>query len=162
MPSQTPRCVLDTNVLVTGMASSKSASAKLVDAAMARRYVPLVSSVLLGEYRDVLVLPVVTERLVAITRSRVEFALTRLRYVADVVDAAGVRFAFPRDPRDEKLIELAIAGRTTHLITLDSDLLTLPTSRSDAGRRFRQRARGTAVVTPAAFVQRWGTELGME
>jgi len=35
------------------------------------------------------------------------------------------RLSVCRDPNDNKLLELAVSGRATHLITGDSDLLTL-------------------------------------
>jgi predicted nucleic acid-binding protein len=34
-------------------------------------------------------------------------------------------------------VELAIAGEATHLITMDADLLSLPTARTGEGKRFR-------------------------
>jgi len=40
----------------------------------------------------------------------------------------------------------------THIITLDADLLSLPTSRNDAGKRFRQRLRGVKIQKPVDFL----------
>jgi putative PIN family toxin of toxin-antitoxin system len=45
-----------------------------------------------------------------------------------------------RDPRDNKFLELALAGRADFLLTGDADLLTL------------HPFRGTAILTPAAYL----------
>ena len=50
------------------------------------------------------------------------------------------RIAPCRDPRDDKFLELAAAGRADGLITGDADLLALG------------RFRGTEITTPAAFL----------
>jgi predicted nucleic acid-binding protein len=73
-----------------------------------------------------------------------------------------VKFDFERDPRDAKFTELAIAGAATHLITLDRDLLSLPTARTSAGQRFRQRLRRAVVQQPAQFIRLNGIAMGLE
>jgi uncharacterized protein len=45
-----------------------------------------------------------------------------------------------RDPRDDKFLELALAGWADFLLTGDADLLTL------------HPFRGTAILTPAAYL----------
>jgi len=45
-----------------------------------------------------------------------------------------------RDPRDDKFLELALAGRADFLLTGDADLLAL------------HLFRGTAILTPAAYL----------
>ena len=64
--------------------------------------------------------------------------MRRLRFIGEYIRSPNRRFALPRDPRDEKLIELAIALGATHIVSDDRDLLDLPTSRAAVGRRFRQ------------------------
>jgi putative PIN family toxin of toxin-antitoxin system len=50
------------------------------------------------------------------------------------------RIELCRDPRDDKFLELALAGRADFLLTGDADLLAL--------RQFH----GTAILTPAAYL----------
>jgi uncharacterized protein len=52
----------------------------------------------------------------------------------------GERVELCRDPRDDKFLELALAGRADLLLTGDADLLAL------------HPFRGTAIVTPAAYL----------
>lgn len=156
------RLVLDTNVLLAGLVSNSSASQKVVDSLQARKAIPLLSPPVLGEYRAVLLHPAIAERFPNLTSRRVELALHRLRYIGDEYRTVRAKFEFERDPRDAKFIELAIAGEAIHLVTMDPDLLSLPTARTDAGKRFRQRAGRLTVQTPQSFIQMWGEALGFE
>lgn len=160
VPGSLLRLVLDTNVLFAGMVSESSASQRVVDALSARRAILLLSPPVLAEYRSVLMHPASLDRFTHLTPQRIAAALHRLRYVADEYPVIRVRFAFPRDPRDAMFIELAMAGTATHLVTLDNDLLSLPTSRTDAGKRFRQRLPALVILPPSEFLQRHGNVLG--
>ena len=146
------RLVVDTNVLLAGLASESSASQRIVDALTERRVIPLLSQAVLSEYRAVLMHADVTARFANLTGSRVAMALHKLRYVADVY-APRTKFDFARDPRDAKFIELAIAGRATHILTMDADLLSLVTGRTEAARRFRQRLPDIKVVRPGELIE---------
>jgi putative PIN family toxin of toxin-antitoxin system len=156
------RLVLDTNVLVAGLASESSASQKVVDALQARSAVPLISPPVMAEYQAVLLHPAILARFANLTPRRIALALHRLRYVADEYRTVRVKFDFPRDPCDAMFVELAIVGSATHIVTLDPDLLSLPTSRTDAGKRFRQRLPGIEVVRPGTLIKQHGHSLGIE
>ena len=160
MPADSLRLVLDTNVLLAGLVSKSSASQKVVDSLQARKAIPLLSPPVLAEYRAVLLHPAIAARFANLTSRRVDLALQRLRYIGDEYRTMRVRFEFERDPRDAIFIELAIAGKATHLITMDPDLLSLPTARTDAGKRFRQRLGRLTVQTPQSFIQTWGNAFG--
>jgi uncharacterized protein len=156
------RLVLDTNVLLAGLVSKSSASQKIVDSLQARKTIPLVSPPVLAEYRAVLLHPAILGRFENLTPRRVELALHRLRYFGDEYRTVRVRFELERDPRDAMFVELAIAGEATHLITMDADLLSLRTGRTDAAKRFRQRVGGLVVQTPQAFIEAWGDALDLQ
>lgn len=160
MPAAPRRLVLDTNVLLAGLVSQSSASQKLVDSLQRRRAIPLLSPPVLGEYRAVLLHPAIAAKFPNLTPRRVEWALRRLRYIGNEYRPVRARFEFPRDPRDAMFVELAIAGAATHLVTMDPDLLSLPTSRTDAGKRFRQRLPQLAVQPPQSFIKVWAEDLG--
>jgi len=107
----------------------------------------------MDEYRAVLTDDRLKERYSAITDETVEILCRRLKYVSDYFRRVGVKFHLARDPRDEKFIELAIAGTASHLISWDNDLLSLPSGRTDDSKRFRQRLPGIVVQTPLDFVK---------
>lgn len=146
------RVVLDTNVVLRGLASERSVAARLLAAAERRRFITLLSKAVLKEYRAILFDPEVRERFPSMTDIAIETKLARLLYVGELIRDVRVRFSLPRDPRDEPFIELAIAGAATHIVSGDSDILDLAQGKDAAAKRFRQRLRGVALVDPAAFM----------
>jgi len=151
----TLRVVIDTNVVLRGFARSESAAGKIVDAAASRRLLLLLDKPVLDEYRAILLDEDLRRRFGTLSPKLVELILTKLRYLGDYVSSHSVRFEYPRDPRDAKFVELAIAGKATHLVSGDKDLLSLPHGRSDAAKRFRQRLPRLSVLNPEQFIQRF-------
>lgn len=103
------RVVLDTNILLRGLLNMKSAAGRVVDACDRRTVVLLLNKPVISEYRFILGDPAITDRYPELSAGKVEIALRRLRYVGDTVRNAPT-FHFPRDPRNAKFIELAIAA----------------------------------------------------
>ena len=152
------RVVLDTNVVLRGLASELSVAARLLSAAENRQFVTLLSKPVLSEYRAVLFDAELRERFPSVTDLDIETKLARLMYVGEFVRNVRVHFSLPRDSRDERFVELVIAGAATHIVSSDSDLLDLPQGKDDAARRFRQRLRRVALMNPAAFMARYSLE----
>jgi putative PIN family toxin of toxin-antitoxin system len=144
---------LDTNIVVRGFINLQSDSGRILQACEQRRVVPLLSGPVLGEYRFILRHPSLVQRYPQLKRPEVGVALERLLYVSDFQRRVKARFPFPLDPKDSALIELAIAGKATHLITADDDLLELTKGRDEAAKRFRQRLPGISVLAPEQFVE---------
>ena len=145
------RLVLDTNVLLRAMVNRANRSRDVVTACETRRAIALTSKPILDEYRRVL--GHLQERDESITHFAIQAQLRKLRYLGEYLPQIGASFHFPRDPRDAMFIELAIAGSATPIVTLDPDLLSQPTARTDAGKRFRQRLRDIAVVRPEELIR---------
>jgi len=147
------RVVLDTNILLRGLLNMRSASGRVVEACDSRAVVLLLSKPVVSEYRAVLTDPALVERHPELALEKVETALARLRYVGESLRSVNARFDYPRDPKDSKFIELAIAGGATHIVSGDNDLLCLASGHTDAAMRFRQRARHTRVVDAPTFLR---------
>jgi putative PIN family toxin of toxin-antitoxin system len=162
VPVSSIRLVLDTNVVVRGMLNIRSASGKILQAVERRPVVLLLSNPVVAEYQAVLTDPAIVERFPELTPERVEVALRRLRYLGEDLRVIRPRFMFPRDPRDEKIIELAIAAKATHIVTSDNDLLSLPTGHGDVAKRLRQRLPRLRVLDPSEFLHLHGAEIGIE
>lgn len=141
------------------MVSEASAATTVLRAAEHRRFIPLFSKPLLDEYRAVLSDPALVERFPHLTLQLVEVTIRRLRFIGDYVRTPKARFEYPRDPRDEKLIELAITLRATHIVSDDNDLLALPTSRTTAGRIFRQRLPNVEVLEAGNLLRSRGNSI---
>ena len=73
--------------------------------------------------------------------SEITVFLAELARVVELV-AITQRITLCRDPRDDKFLELAIAGRADFLVTGDVDLLTL------------DPFHGTAIMDPATYLGR--------
>jgi putative PIN family toxin of toxin-antitoxin system len=144
--------VLDTNVMLRALANRASDSARILRACDRRKMLLLLSKPVMDEYRAVLTNEEIIERHPAITPEAVKITLRRLRYVSDYLRLISARFRFTRDPRDEKFVELAIAGDATHLISFDNDLLSLAEARTDDAKRFRQRLPSGQVIRPGDFI----------
>ena len=127
------RVVIDTNTLLRGLVSGTSAAAEVHRAAERRLFIPLLSKPVLDEYRATLGDEGLISRFPELTNELVESAIHRLRFVSDYIRSTHVSFDYPRDPGDQKFIELAIALEATHLISADKDLLSLPRSRTAEG-----------------------------
>ncbi len=162
MPASSIRLILDTNIVLRGLLNIRSASGRIIEAVERRSVVLLLSRPVLAEYRAVLTAPAIVERFPELTAEKAEVALRRFRYLAEYARTVGARFSFPRDPRDEKLIELAISARATDIVSSDDDLLSLPAGHGEAAKRFRQRLPGVRVLNPAEFVRLHARQIGAE
>lgn len=162
MPRSHFRIVLDTNTLLRGLVASTSAAATIRRAAERRLFVPLLSKPVIDEYRVVLTDEGIVEKFPEITSELIEITIRRLRFIGEYSRTPLVRFEYRRDPDDQKFIQLAIDLQATHILSFDLDLLSLPRSRGEAGRRFRQRLPGVEIVDAPTFLHRHGAELGVD
>jgi putative PIN family toxin of toxin-antitoxin system len=160
MAIQGLRLILDTNTLLRGLAKPGSASGRLVTAVEERKVLLLTSTRVVDEYRLILMDPIILSRYPQLSVTAVEASIRNLVYLSEDFRLIRTRFEFPRDPKDEKFLALAIAGRATHLISFDKDLLSLPTSHSEAAKRLRQRLPSLRIEMPGEFLQRHGREIG--
>lgn len=145
------RIVLDTNVVFRAFANSASLSGQILDLCENRKLLLILSRPVLLEYFTTLTHERTIERYPAFKPEIIRKALDRIRYHSEYVRQIPATFRFDRDPADAKFVELAIAGSAVCIVTVDRDLLSLRSSRTDAGKRFRQRLPNIAVVAPLEF-----------
>jgi putative PIN family toxin of toxin-antitoxin system len=141
--------------MLRGLVSRTSPAAQIIAFADARKFVTLLSRPVLLEYRDVLLDRGLIGQFPLLTRRRVEKVIERIAFSGDYIRNVRRTFKYDRDPLDAKFIELAIAGRATHLVTYDGDLLDLPHGSDDAAKRFRQLLPRLKVLEAGAFLQHW-------
>jgi predicted nucleic acid-binding protein len=58
---------------------------------------------------------------------------------------------YPRDPDDERYIDLAASVKADYLVTRDTDLLDLMTGHTVLCKQFRQRTHPLRIVDPIHF-----------
>lgn len=119
-----PRLVLDTNVLVSGIISSKSAPGLILQAFEKNKFTLLVSDPVLDEYLRVLNYPKIRKYPNLTDSTLTHIAALFVRF-AEPVEIKS-RVTLSPDPDDNKFLELAVDGRADMLITGDkAHLLSL-------------------------------------
>lgn len=130
------RVVLDTNVLLSGLMYPAGTPGKIVRAWREARFELLLSTEQLTEVGRVMSYPKI-RKILKWDRATIEGFLKQLYLRAELVDTAHITAFVPRDPKDNFLLAMLIAGQAEYLVTGDADLLAL-----------RDRY---PVVTPAEF-----------
>lgn len=129
------RVIFDTGVVVSGLLLPRSVPRLAFQAARNRGEI-LVSVATLEELDDVLRRSkfdaYITEE------QRLDFLAAYIRETEEIT--VDIRLQVCRDPTDDKFLELAIAGRATHIVSGDPDLLTL------------SPFRGVIIVNPREFL----------
>src|SRR4030095_12862207 len=129
------RVVVDTNVLISQLLRPQSKPPEAVRVVL-RLGVLLTSAEHLKELFDV----VMRQKFDAYVSRDVR--LEQVRRLAELTEPVRIvrRVSLCRDPGDDKLLEIAVNGRASHLVTGDSDLLQL------------DPFEGVRIVTPAPFL----------
>lgn len=131
------RVVIDTNVLISGLLSSTTPPARVVEHAIEHGQL-LASRDTLRELIAKLLAPKFDRY---VSRERRDALLDRLAPIIEIVEIIQ-RVQASRDPKDDPLLEVAINGRADVLVTSDGDLLVL------------DPFRGITILTPASYLGR--------
>lgn len=132
------RVVLDTNVLVSGLAYPGSVPGRIVTAWRQGGLEVALSRYILDEL--VRVLPRLPR--VRMTPTEIRDLADSFMFLADVVEPAGAQDPNLRDPADQPVLQTLVAAKAHYLITGDKDLLAV--------------ANRYPIVTPADFWARHG------
>ena len=111
-----------------------------------------VSDEVLAEIKDVLTRSKLQARFSLLTQERIERLLEILRQKATLVKNVLEIFNYPRDPKDEKYINLAVEAKADYIVSRDRDLLDLMTDFTDEAKEFRQRFRPLKIIEPLEFL----------
>jgi len=130
------KIVIDTNVLVSGLLSPRSASAEVLRLVVGGAVVPLYDARVLAEYRELLL------------DRQFKFNSAHALALLDVFEANGESVtALPlknrlTDPDDEMFLEVALTGAAEFLVTFNL-------------KHFPQKSSGVRIVEPKAFLDAW-------
>lgn len=145
--------VFDTVALVQSTISPTGAAAKCFEYFERGDISIAVSRATLKELQSVLSRPQIRQRFAHLTDEKiawlVEFLLDEGLYLRTVPK----HFAYPRDPKDEPFLNLAIEVEADYLISRDNDLLDLMDWHNEDGREFQKRFRFLKVVIPEEFLR---------
>lgn len=130
-----PRFVLDTGVLVSAVLLLRSIPRQAVDFAFAHGTV-LASADTISELDEVLRRPKFNRYLQEEERLLFLAAFMREAKILDITE----RVVECRDPKEDRILELAASGNAACIVSGDSDLLVL------------NPFRGVAILTPQEFI----------
>ena len=139
-----PRVVLDTNLIVSGLISPTGTPNQLLSLWEQGSFLLLTSYEFLSEVENVLHRDYIKQRY-HLTEERISELLTSLRQATEHVTPLASLPIHSRDPKDDKLLSLALGGNADYLITGDDDLLVLDGSAAIENLR---------IITAAAFLQK--------
>lgn len=111
-----------------------------------------ISPAIRAEVEDVLSRPKVRGKFKSLTPEAVALFLDDLNRLATMTEQVETVIAFPRDPKDEPYLNLALVVGARYLVTWDKDLLGLMGEGPEA-RDFRSRFPRLVILTPAALLR---------
>lgn len=129
------RCVFDTNVSVSALLLRDSTPRQALTYALSRGTI-LISEELAKELRDVLYRPRFDSYIPRERRDEFLKALLNQSELIEITESVRVC----RDPKDDKILDLAINGSADYVITGDDDLLAL------------NPFQGILIIRPAEFL----------
>jgi putative PIN family toxin of toxin-antitoxin system len=144
------KIVVDTNLFVSGSILKRGNPYELLEAWRRKAFVLLISDALQTEIAEVLVRPEIEEKY-HLSTDEVEDTLRLVQTDALLTSPAPTLPVVLRDPKDDKVLALAMGGEADYLVTGDGDLLSVD---DDPGLGKLQ------IVRPAAFLALLKTEHG--
>jgi putative PIN family toxin of toxin-antitoxin system len=135
--------VIDTNLFVSASISPRGVPSRLLTLWEQNRIRVITSSELVAEVEGVLHRDSIKGKY-QLAEERISELVTRLQQAAEHVSPLTPLPLHSRDPKDDKLLAVALGGEADYLITGDADLLSL---------RAEPALRNLTIMTAAAFLE---------
>jgi putative PIN family toxin of toxin-antitoxin system len=137
--------VVDTNVLVSAFINPRGYPAQVVEAARVGRFNLITSPFLYKELQEVLARPRILRASQSSTSDAEQFAQFILELSESVAVTGDLRLCRDRD--DDIVLETALVGNATHVVSRDEDIVRSP----ELMRQFE--AHGIRVTTVSRFLR---------
>ena len=118
------RAVVDTNLIISGIASTNSVPHDLLEAWRKNEYVLVTSNQIIAEVEEVLNRPHI-KGYFHLTPAQIQKVIKSLKTRAFITTGTTEIQVVKDDPDDDKLIVAAIEGSATHIVSGDKHLLDL-------------------------------------
>lgn len=149
-PTEAVRVVFDSNIFFQALLSDNGPAGRCLSLVESRKVVLCLSDAILNEVADVVTRPKLRAKF-DLRPDRVAAFLARIGDLGVLVPEVPQIFDLERDPKDEGIINLAVAARADCIVSRDRDLLDLTdpatADRADA-QVFRQRFPKLVVISP--------------
>jgi putative PIN family toxin of toxin-antitoxin system len=133
------RVVLDANVLVSAVISSRGSPGKILDLWKKDRFELVFSSPILEELERIIHYPRIQQRY-KLPEEYIEQFLSLIGSQGISVNPSMEIYAIERDPSDNRYLECALEGEASYLVTGDHHLLEL------------KEYQGVVILPPAGFL----------
>ena len=143
------KVVFDAIVYLQAVANPAGPSGACFDHVRSGTLALITSSETVAELRGLLARPNIRKKFPHLTDQMAEELVTEVERISTSLDDVPRVFEYPRDPKDEPYINLAIAADADYLTSRDKDLLDLMKD-----REFTTRFPGIRVLDPAALLRK--------
>ncbi len=146
------RVVYDCMIFLQGASNATGAAGECLRRAILGDVELCLSLAVLSEIQDVLARPKTLKKFPSLTPDVVKLFMRSIgRFAVTIPDPPKV-LSLPRDPKDEKYLNLAIAANAEYLVSRDNDLLSLMNPDDPAGIAFRTACPTLRILEPAEFL----------
>ncbi len=152
--SAPPVVVFDCMTLLQATTSPSGPSAACLRRVEAGELRLVVSPPILAEVRDVLSRPRIRQRNPALDDAAVDAYLGRIATLAPPATDVPHAVTYPRDPKDEPYLDLAVHANAAFLVSFDNDLLDLMTDEGADAAAVKALAPRLTVLTPPDLLRR--------
>ncbi len=111
--------VFDTNILISALFSQTGSPFRALALAKIGQIESVTCQEILDEFAEKLLLKF------KFSEEKTQFAINEIQKLSRIVTISGTLKVVPNDPDDDMVIECAVAGCATHIITGDKHLLSL-------------------------------------
>ena len=153
MPSETIFAVFDCNIFLQALLNPNGIAAKCLEKVRYGKVKLFVSKDTLAEVRDVVLRPNILARLPDAEPAQIEAFIEDISNISTLIQSVPETFKFERDPKDEIIINLAVASEAEYIVSRDKDLVDLMSGFTNDCKEFRQRFRPLKVVEPLEFLR---------
>ena len=155
-----PVTVFDCVVYLQAAAGAAGPARACLRLAEEGRILLTISLPIRAELEDVLNRPRLRHRFASLTAEAVALFLQDVSRLARIADDVPAVTTFPRDPKDEPYLDLAVAAQAEYLVTWDNDLLDLMNTQVPENKAFQQQFPRLTVLNPPAFLQMMRAKAG--
>lgn len=151
--AEMPSVVFDCMIYLQGLIKEANPSVTCLELFEKEKIRLFVSDEILNEIADVLTRPELQDRFPLLTQLRVDTLIESLKEKAELIKNVPAVFTYPRDPKDEKYVNLAVEAEADYIVSRDKDLLDLMIGHTDECKDFRRRFRPLKVIDPVEFLK---------
>lgn len=147
------RVVFDCNVFFQALTSPLGPAGRLLSYASSGIVSLYVSEGAFDELRGVTERPYIVQKYRLDAQAVSEF-IAEVRSFATCLDSVPHVFEFPRDPKDARYVDLALATSAKLIVSRDKDLLSLRDASTADGQDFIARYPALEILTPPEAIKR--------